>query len=314
MSNSKTLLLSACLIAALPGAALACACGCGIFDVGTGTMIPNGAGGTVWFEYNYMNQNQNWDGTSSAPASGNSDKQTLTNFFTAGVQYMFNRTWGVEAEIPYWDRTFKTETDMPAMGDVQTFNHDNIGDVRVKGIYTGLSDDMSTGITFGLKLANGDFTYPNFDRDTSIGTGSTDLLLGVYHQGVLTGDGMFNWFGQGQMDIPFITQDNYRPGDEFDFAVGSYYNGFDYGKNGKLSPLLQLIASIREHDVGMNASQPVNGVEQSGYQRLLISPGLEYDVNDIKLYGDVEVPIFQNMNGNQLTAPFLLKFIVGYNF
>ena len=143
---------------------------------------------------------------------------------------------------------------MPAIR--QTFTHDNLGDLRVKGVYTGLSDDMSTGITFGLKLANGDFTYPNFDRDTSIGTGSTDLLLGAYHQGVLTDKGMFNWFAEGQMDIPFITQDHYRPGDEFDFAVGSYYNGFDYGKNGKLSPLLQLIASIREHDIGMNASQP----------------------------------------------------------
>ena len=63
MSKTKTLLLSTCLIALLPGAAFACACGCGVFDVGTGTMIPNGTGGTVWLEYNYMNQNQNWDGT-----------------------------------------------------------------------------------------------------------------------------------------------------------------------------------------------------------------------------------------------------------
>lgn len=315
MSRSKVLLLSAVsLIALTPSMALACACGCGVFDVGTGTMMPTAEGGTVWLEYNYMNQNHNWSGTSSASAANNPDKQILTNFFTAGVNYMFNRQWGVEAEIPYWDRTFKTETDVPNPGDVQSFNHDNIGDIRVKGVYTGFSDDMSTGVTFGLKLANGDFTYPNFDRDTSIGTGSTDLLLGAFHQGDLTGDGMFNWFVNGQMDIPFITQQNYRPGDEFDVAVGSYYNGLDWGKAGKLSPLLQLITSIREHDTGMNASQPINGIQQSGYQRLLISPGLEYDINSVKLYGDVEVPVFQNMNGNQLVAPFALKLIVGYNF
>lgn len=313
MSRTKSLLLSTTFIfAMIPSLALACACGCGIFDVGTGTMMPTAEGGTVWLQYDYMNQNHNWAGTGPSASYNNPDKQIMTNFFTAGTEYMFNRSWGIEAEIPYWDRTFKTETDMPSMGDIQTFNHDNIGDVRVKGVYTGFFDDMSTGITFGLKLATGDFTYPNFDRDTSIGTGSTDLLLGAFHQGDLAGP--FNWFVNGQIDVPFITQQNYRPGDEFDAAVGSYYNGFDFGKAGKLSPLLQLLVSVREHDVGMNASQPINGVEQSGYQRLLISPGAEYDINNIKLYGDIEVPVFQNMNGNQLVAPFALKLIVGYNF
>jgi hypothetical protein len=73
--------------------------------------------------------------------------------------------------------------------------------------------------------------------------------------------------------------------------------------------LLQLLVSVRQHDVGLNADPA-----DSGYQRLLISPGVEYDVNELKLYGDVEVPVFQNMNGNQLVAPFALKFIVGYSF
>jgi hypothetical protein len=34
----------------------------------------------------------------------------------------------------------------------------------------------------------------------------------------------------------------------------------------------------------------------------------------VKLYGDVEVPIYQNANGNQIVAPVLFKFIVGYSF
>jgi hypothetical protein len=310
MSRSSILFLAtACLFALLPSLALACACGCGVFDVGTGTMMPTDPGGTVWLEYNFMNQSQNWSGISSAPAANNSDKQIRTDFFTAGGQYMFNRQWGFQAEVPYWDRTFKTTTDYPSTGDTQVFNHAALGDVRLKGVYSGFSDDMSTGLTFGLKLATGDFTYPNFDRDSSIGTGSTDLLLGGYHQGDLTGDNLFNWFVDGQMDLPFLTQDNYRPGDEFDGALGSYYNGFDFGKSGKLSPLLQLIGSYRQHDVGLNADPA-----DSGYRRLLISPGLEYDVSDVKLYGDVEFPIYQNMNGNQLTAPVLFKFIVGYSF
>ena len=80
-----------CLATIMPRAGWACACGCGIFDVGTGTMIPTGKGGVVWFEYDRMNQNHNWRGTSSAPGIDNRDKQIATDFFTLGVQYMFNR-------------------------------------------------------------------------------------------------------------------------------------------------------------------------------------------------------------------------------
>jgi hypothetical protein len=39
-------------------------------------------------------------------------------------------------------------------------------------MYTGLSEDMSLGLLAGFKLPTGDHTYNDFDRDTSIGTGS----------------------------------------------------------------------------------------------------------------------------------------------
>jgi hypothetical protein len=36
-------------------------------------------------------------------------------------------------------------------------------------------------------------------------------------------------------------------------------------------------------------------------------------VNQWKLYADVEVPVWQHMNGNQLIAPYALKFIASYS-
>jgi len=54
-----------------PGLTLACACGCGIFDVGTASMFPTQQGGMVWTEYDFMDQNKNWSGTSQAPADNN---------------------------------------------------------------------------------------------------------------------------------------------------------------------------------------------------------------------------------------------------
>ena len=34
----------------------------------------------------------------------------------------------------------------------------------------------------------------------------------------------------------------------------------------------------------------------------------------LKLYGDIEIPIYQRMNGNQLVTPFLSKLILGFTF
>ena len=85
-----------------PSLARACACGCGVFDVGTGAMFPDGSGGMVFAEIDFMDQNKNWSGTSRAPADNNADKEIKTKFYTVGGQYMFNRSWGVSIDVPYW--------------------------------------------------------------------------------------------------------------------------------------------------------------------------------------------------------------------
>ena len=68
-----------------PGAACACACGCGVFDVGTSSLMPERAGGTVFLNCDYQNQNQNWSGTSSAPGENNEDKKIETHTVTLGL-------------------------------------------------------------------------------------------------------------------------------------------------------------------------------------------------------------------------------------
>src|SRR5271170_3778834 len=150
-----------------PGLTWACACGCGIFDVGTPSLFPSGAGGTVWFEYDFMNQYINWHGTQPSSGANNDDKQIKTDFLTMGGQYMFNRSWGLMATVPYTIRTFRTQGNGD---DINQYNHANFGDVRIWGMYTGLQEDMSLGLLAGFKLATGDHTYNDFDRDTSIGS------------------------------------------------------------------------------------------------------------------------------------------------
>src|SRR4051812_43190728 len=134
MFSSKIIaawIAAAIVIMLHPSSASACACGCGVFEVGTSAMFPSGAGGTAYLEYDFVNQNRNWSGGSSAPAADNDDKRIRTDFYTAGVHYMFNRTWGVNVQAPYWSRSLDTDV---GGDDVEAFNHGALGDVRISGI------------------------------------------------------------------------------------------------------------------------------------------------------------------------------------
>jgi hypothetical protein len=290
----------------IPGAAWACACGCGVFDVATNPAMATGADATIFFEYDYLNQNKNWSGDHSAPTEDNDDKRIRTSFYNVGLQYALAPAWGITVEVPYWTRYFKTVDE--DSGGLDQFNHGDVGDVRIRGSYTGFSEDKSSGITFGVKLPTGDYTYTGFDRDTAIGTGSTDLLLGAYHMGNITADYVWNWFVNGQLDQPIVTQDGYRPGSEINATAGASYDGLAFGDI-TIAPVLQFIASYRWKDSGAQAN-----LTGSGYERLLISPGLRLNRDNIHVSANIALPVYQHVNGDQLTAPALFKLNVAYSF
>lgn len=289
-----------------PSLALACACGCSVFGVGAGSILPTDTGGTAWVEYDFMNQNHNWSGTKSAPAADNSDKQIRTDFYTVGGQYMFKCGWGVMVEVPVWNRRFRTDDG----SGVQSFHTQSLGDVRLMGVYSGFSKDMSTGLILGLKLATGDFKADGFDRDTQVGTGSTDAIIGGYKVGSLAKDDSWTYFAKALWEVPFATQGGYKPGQTFDAAAGVSHHTMSLDdRRPRFTSSLQLILSERANDTG-----PASNPGDSGYNRLMISPGLEMDTAHWRLYGDVEVPIYQDVKGNQLVAPVLVKLVAGRSF
>lgn len=289
-----------------PGIVHACACGCGVFDVATSAMLPHGTGGMAWLQYDYMDQNEDWSGYQPASADLNGDKEIETHFTTIGLQYMFSQRWGAQVEIPYDFRYFKG-TD--GNGNVTSYSWNQLGDIRVEGIFSPFAD-QSVGLTFGVKLPNG---YDNIDpflvdRDTQIGTGSTDALLGGFFRHNLDRNQNWDGFFQGLLDAPILTQDGYRPGFEFDSAAGVDYKGISIGGT-QIVPLGQLIFSERTHDNGSQAD-----VSDTGYQRLMISPGVEVHLHPVTLYADIEVPVMQHYTGYQLTTSVLYKASVSFTF
>jgi hypothetical protein len=329
------------LVAMSTTAARACACGCSVFDVGGG-LLPqeNDHGGRVFFEYWYGDQNTNWIGNAKGPAAANQDKEVKTSWYNVGFEYMFNRQWGVMARLPVVNRNLTTtNTDNDS---IETFNTRDIGDLEIMGIYTGFFNDMSTGVIFGLKLPTGPYTAFGLDRDTQIGSGSTDLILGGFHRGLLTGDNAWQYFSQVRAQVPFLFRsaldpqsaidgnpdptvpEFYKPGYQVDGAGGILYNNW-YNVLGldKITPLGQLIISHRANDTG-DAADPFN----SGFDRVMISPGIEFtkvldEANNrvLKLYVDVEIPVYYRTNAannagteGQLIAPYLIKTVASYNF
>lgn len=288
----------------LPSLALACACGCAVFDVGTSTLLPSGPGGSIFAEWDYLDQTKNWSGSASAPASHNADKNIRSNFYLVGGQYMFNEDWGVMAEVPYTDRSFTTADS----GTPETFRNSALGDIRLMGVYSGFSADMSTGVIFGVKLPTGDSTFKGFDPDVQISSGSTDVLLGAYHTGAIDFAGDFQWFVQGVWQHEVATEHNYTPGSELNGAIGASYTGWHVTDTISVAPVVQAVFSYRGHDGGIG--DPAN----TGYTRALVAPGVAVSFASWKLYADVEVPVYQHVTGNQLVSPAAVKLIASYSF
>lgn len=311
--------------------ALACACGCGVFDVGAGVLssMPNSDSGlSVWFRYNYMDQNENWVHSSQAAAPLNEDKDLKTNFFFAGGEYMINSDWTVMAEMPFYHRSLTTTDDGTVFGppgSIYTGTLTSPGDLQLLGMYTGFSADLSNGLGLGVKLPTGDDTGPKgplggyeLDRDSLPGTGSTDLVFQGYHTGSVSISSSASWFVEGKYQFAVATHDSYRPGNELDAALGLTYDLGAQGPFADAIPLVQLIDSWRQHDQGLAADTP-----NSGYERLLVSPGFEVQIQKFRVFANVELPIYQytnaanfavERNSGQLVASALYGVQVSYDF
>jgi hypothetical protein len=302
----KYFLTSAFLLIISATNALACACGCGVFNIGTSSLIPNGPGGTAFLQYDYLSQTRNWHKTKDS-SGHNHDKRIETQTVTAGMQYMLNRKWGVSARVPYVTRQVESQ---PHHGGMTYDKHSDIGDIRINGIYSGFFDDMSTGITFGLKLPTGQTNAKGFANNTQIGTGSTDSILGAYHRGNF-GTSKFGYFAQASWERAFTRHQGYSPGYELSAAAGAYYNAGQFGFAEKISPIFQITETKKGQDTGW---ADVSHNPNSGYNMVFFAPGIEVTIDDFKIYADVEFPIYRNVNGNQLVPQNLYKVILGYNF
>ncbi|MDA1107698.1 MAG: hypothetical protein O2845_04855 [Proteobacteria bacterium] len=228
------------------------------------------------------------------------EQRTLNRNWLLGVDHAFDTSWGVSAQLPVVSRSHEHlhahhgETPEP-----EAWSFSEIGDLRVVGRYQFARnpfESSSVGVNFGLKLPTGRTTVANAggtraERSLQPGTGSTDIVLGAFFNAPI--GPASHGFIQALWQKPVASRGHYTPGARYSLDVGMRYAASD-----RLSLLLQLNTLQRERDEGANANP-----QDSGGTFVNISPGVRYALTpDLDIYGFFQQPLYQHVNGVQLTA------------
>ena len=261
-----------------------------------------------------MDQNMNYSGSGSQDPALNPDKTIRTDYYTLYAQHMINANWGVQVMLPYWTRSFTTDTNgAPGQIDptpaIETAKVNTLSDLRIMAMYTGFSHDKSFGITFGFKLPTGPTAAsPLLDRDTEPGTGTTDTLLGFYKQSNYSA----NWgaFTQGIWRHALGGYQGYRPGDSINLVYGLTYNGLT---STRLTPMVQVNAMWRAHDQG--GGDAANGNVNSGYTNIYLAPGAVIPLSQSwRANTSLYLPVYRKANGSQLVPHYMFNAGITYMF
>ena len=239
----------------------------------------------------------------AAPAAevGEHDEvRTINRNLLTTLDWNINADWGLTFKVPFISRSHNHifNADDGAGGtdpEVENWNFSGIGDVQALARYRFYNDEhANAGVRFGLKLPTGSIHERNSEeeaeRTLQLGSGSVDSLLGAYYN---HHDGNLGWFAQGMWQQTVSDRDDFKLGRNLSADVGMSYNATP-----NLSLMLQLNLQHKSHDSGANA-EPAD----SGSRTASISPGLSYRLTPaVQVYGFVQKPIYQYMNGAQLTS------------
>jgi hypothetical protein len=232
--------------------------------------------------------------------------RTINRNYIASLDYSIDSEWGVLVRLPFIDRSHRHDINTPDGTEAEKWDFSGLGDAQViarKSVYqTGnLSNSSNAGIRFGLKLPTGKFSEKNRDGDAAermlqAGSGTVDSVLGAFYN---RHDGNISWFTQALWQHALNTRDNYKSGQRFNADAGISYN-----VSPDLNLLLQLNAQLRGKDSGRDA-EPDN----SGGKSLNLSPGLSYRIaQHTQIYGFMQQPLYQYVNGRQLTPSWSAAF------
>jgi hypothetical protein len=272
----------------------------------------------VDLRFEYIDQDQPMAGDSKVGvgeiSQHHDEVRTINRNWLATVDYAFNADWGISATLPLIDRDHTHIHNHRGAQLVESWSFREVGDARVLGRRQWRSESPaaerldSYGVNLGLKLPTGKRDLSNGDgaiaeRSLQPGSGTTDLLVGGFFSRTL-GSGS-SWFADALVQSPLDMRDDYEPG-----ARASVDLGYRREFGAALAGMLQLNLLFKDRDKGSQA-EPAN----TGGTFLYASPGVGYLVGkSVQVYGFVQLPLYQYVNGVQLVADWALAAGVSTRF
>jgi hypothetical protein len=266
--------------------------------------------------FQYIDQDQPRIGSRRAHvgeiASDHDEIRTINRLAALQLGYSLSERFQIALTLPYVSRShehFDVEN-----ARIERWNFADVGDAAVQARFRIFSSaslaHSSLWLTGGVKLPTGstrEVGSSGEDAEVTIapGSGSTDALFGVaYQSGVLRNTALQGELGHTTL-IPFFvalnarvngrgTQD-YRRGHELQLNAGTEY---------PLTAKLHLLGQINSRMTGKDAvGLTAENRDLTGGRYIYLSPGLRVLLGGrTSIYGFVQLPVYQHVNGLQLTS------------
>ncbi len=308
--------------ALLFGAALDATAGCGTAFCSLNTdWSTHGAqaepGGRFDLRYEFIGQDQPRSGTERIGVGEipkhHDEVRTINRNLIVGFDYSFDANWGLNITAPIVSRSHSHIHNHHGAMIEEAWNFTRLGDMRLTGRYRFTADESAPesgnfGLQFGAKLPTGETNVANSsgdvaERSLQPGTGTTDAILGAFYSGALGPES--SWFADLKLQAALEERTEYKPGNSVSLDLG-----ISYPLRGRTALLLQLNTQWKDQDAGENAEP-----DDTGGTFVHVSPGFGVELGEkTRLYGFVQLPLFQDVNGVQLTADWSLAAGISHRF
>lgn len=256
----------------------------------------------------YIDQDQPRIGTGDAVVgqiSSHEDEVRTVNRITLGrASYSWSPAWTASLALPYVNRTHEHIHDPLGEAEYLRWSYSGVGDLETGVTRRMGGSGMRSFLTAGVKAPIGRRNVPEIDGDqpeptARPGTGSWDLLAGVGAEWRLH---VTAFHDRGGMPLRASLNgryngrgtERYRVGSEVTAHVATEAPVVSWG-----TLLLQTNLRVRaKDDVGDTDAEAAN----TGGTSLYVSPGFRVGGHGTYLYGLVQVPVYQRVNGIQLVS------------
>ena len=279
---------------------------------------------SLGFSYEYIYQNQVYVGSNKsfvgAIPEHHDEVSTLNQVTALTLGYAAFDFLRFDFALPFIHREHSHIHNNHGEQLWEHWNYTGIGDAVIAGSFSLINGDdnsLNLNLNAGIKLPTGITDIKNNEGEEAEvtiqpGSGSTDLIVGAAFTNNLLSLPTMSGNKFSSLPLALIVNyklngkgtDDYKFGNEFQIHLSTAYRFVE-----KISLLLQVNARFQEHsDVGITGEPE----ENTGGKWIFISPGLKFYLSDnISLYGYFQLPVYQNVNGIQQTAPYNLR--IGMN-